>query len=492
MAWIQRHAHTTDLRCDRDVVWLPEHAPAILSKSVQSVCVASVGNALVDAFYDYLLKNKLRFLSDKDAFENNVADVTESGKCNQHRVTEKIRRAVIQQRGPPKIQWVGYDGGGKAVLVWRPANGVVKRSSGCVAVGVAGGVAVSANSVVPKNLFCADLYAWVVYLNRSMSMDEFEAFVEAFPYHRAPKSKRELDEWIRGARWAQALRMVGRPSGDPRPGTQWDSARVLCERPAAAVAAVCRARAATRPRLRAAIHAALHPTASAPAPAPAPTRPAPVAVSAPAPAPAPTSATKRPAPAPAPASAVKRPAPMDPAAPKRPATPSTSSAAAAAPAGAVTAEAFFAALRDWIVAEAGRTSVAAAELAAFRAASPRFKDVGFDNRGRLIAGADGPHGLKKALRATTLLTWVNGDPPRVALPFSASPRARRRRRRRRARRRPPSGRRRRRRPRRARSGRPRPRRSRPPSGRRRRPRRPRRPPRARNGQRPPLRRTCRR
>ena len=250
MAWIQRHAHTTDLRCDRDVVWLPEHAPAILSKDVQTVCVASVGNALVDAFYEYLLKNKLRFLSDKDAFEKNVADVTEGGKCNQHRVTEKIRRSVIQQRGPPKIQWVGYDGGGKAVLVWRPANGVVKRSSGCVAVGVAGGVAVSANSVVPKNLFCADLYAWVVYLNRSMSMDEFEAFVEAFPYHRAPKSKRELDEWIRGARWAQALRMVGRPSGDPRPGTQWDSARVeLCERPAAAVAAVCRARDATRPRL---------------------------------------------------------------------------------------------------------------------------------------------------------------------------------------------------------------------------------------------------
>ena len=137
-------------------------------------------------------------------------------------------------------------------MVWRPANGVVKRSSGCVAVGINGGVAVSANSVVPKNLFCADLYAWVVYLNRSMSMDEFEAFVEAFPYHRAPKSKRELDEWIRGARWAQALRMVGRPSGDPRPGTQWDSARVeLCERPAAAVAAVCRARcdaAAAGPR----------------------------------------------------------------------------------------------------------------------------------------------------------------------------------------------------------------------------------------------------
>ena len=89
----------------------------------------------------------------------------------------------------------------------------------------------------------------------------------------------------------------------------------------------------------------------------------------------------------------------------------------------MTAEAFFAALRDWIVKEDGRTSVAAAELDAFRAASPRFKDVGFDNRGRLIAGADGPHGLKKALRATTLLTWVNGDPPRVALPFSASPRA---------------------------------------------------------------------
>ena len=36
MAWIQRHAHTTDLRCDRDVVWLPEHAPAILSKDVQT------------------------------------------------------------------------------------------------------------------------------------------------------------------------------------------------------------------------------------------------------------------------------------------------------------------------------------------------------------------------------------------------------------------------------------------------------------------------
>lgn len=150
MAWIQRHAHITDLRCDREVVWLPEHAPAILSKSDRTVCVKSVGNALVDAFYDYLLKNKLWFISDKDAFEQNVADVTEGGKCNQHRVTEKIRRSVIQQRGPPKIQWVGYDGGGKAVLVWRPANGVVKRSTGCVAVGVAGGVAVSANSVVPK------------------------------------------------------------------------------------------------------------------------------------------------------------------------------------------------------------------------------------------------------------------------------------------------------------------------------------------------------
>ena len=56
---------------------------------------------------------------------------------------------MIQQRGPPKIQWVGYDGGGKAVVVWRPSHGVVKRYSGCVGVGVAGGVAVSANSDDP-------------------------------------------------------------------------------------------------------------------------------------------------------------------------------------------------------------------------------------------------------------------------------------------------------------------------------------------------------
>jgi len=419
MAWVQRHAHGTDLRCDKDAVWLPPDAPSTYTTMQSVVCIPSVGNAFVDALYDYLLDKKLRFVSDKDAFEQTVADCTEGGKCNQHRVTEKMRQAVVKQRGPPKLQWVGYDGGGKVVVVWRPAYGVVQRAHGCVAVG---SVQVSANSVIPKHLFCADLYAWIVYRNTSVALDELDSFVAAFPHHRAPRSRRELDEWIKSARWGQSLRTSITPPACP--GDSQFACVELAERPKynAACVACARCDAAVA---AAAVAAALSPgsgSGAARAPAGSGSAAAPASSGS-----GSGSSLKRPAPASAPASSTKRPAPAPPAVTTT-ARPS-SAAVATAPAG-TTAEAFFEALRDWIVDDRGATSVEVTQLEAFRAACPRFKDVAFDNKGHILSGGhkldssrDNPIGLKKALRATKLLTWVNGDPPHVSLPYSTSPRA---------------------------------------------------------------------
>ena len=424
MAWVQRHAHVTDLRCDKDVVWLPPDALSTYSNAQSVVCVPSVGNAFVDALYDYLLDKKLRFVSDKDAFEQDVAFCTDGGTCNQHRVTEKMRQAVVKQRGPPKLQWVGYDGGGKVVVVWRPLYGVVQRAHGCVAVA---SVAASANSAIPKHLFCADLYAWIVYRNTSVALDDLDSFVAAFPHHRAPRSRRELDEWIKSARWGQSLRTNITPPVCP--GDSQFACVELAERPKYNAACVARARCDAAV-VAAAVAAALRPgSGSGAAPAPAGSGSAATPASSGS---GSGSSLKRPAPASAPASATKRPAPATPLPPPVTTTARPSSAAAtaaaAAPAG-TTAEAFFEALRDWIVDDRGATSVALTELDMFRAAYLRFKYVAFDNKGRILSGGreldssqDNPIGLKKALRATTLLTWVNGDPPHVSLPYSASPR----------------------------------------------------------------------
>ena len=137
-------------------------------------------------------------------------------------------------------------------------------------------VAVSANSVVPKK----SILRGPLRVGRLLIEGDVDGRIRCVRRGLSPPSRPEVETRVEEQRPAaragpRALRMVGGQVAIPLP--VWDSARV--ERPAAAVAAVCRARCVSR-RSSPRFMRRCTRRRAAPAPAPAPTRPAPVAVSA--------------------------------------------------------------------------------------------------------------------------------------------------------------------------------------------------------------------